>query len=331
MRPPCRQEQVLVADQGTLGMGTELQYAVHLLATLPKNNCDAINTSDAREFFKNRLLKENTQRIGFDKLQDSMDRFLEEYNRESLRKTMLTHEEIFKDQVRELHRLYKVQKMMMAELRNKETKLHPFAHPSPRTMEVLPKSTDIDSRTGFWSPRIGSETDHSPYPTTQTSSGYNFHIHGIKADPRLQERSISYCGDNLRMPRGFDLEQPAEEDILTDVSAIEDQVGPSKNKIHVNNTYPPKFYTDGESEIELTLSIGCSIGKKKPNSHQPHSSLELRQLGPSTSIRSGRGEECSDPTNTMSTESATFDQERQHPPWLFQALSLNRTGASTEL
>ncbi|KAL5065956.1 hypothetical protein RYX36_027693 [Vicia faba] len=38
---------------------------------------------------------------------------------ESIKKTMKLHEDIFKHQVRELHRIYNVQKMLMNELKNK--------------------------------------------------------------------------------------------------------------------------------------------------------------------------------------------------------------------
>ncbi|XP_073137906.1 uncharacterized protein [Henckelia pumila] len=40
---------------------------------------------------------------------------------ESMKKTMLTHEQIFKQQVKELHRLYDLQKMLMHELRNEQS------------------------------------------------------------------------------------------------------------------------------------------------------------------------------------------------------------------
>ncbi|CAL5199308.1 unnamed protein product [Lathyrus oleraceus] len=44
---------------------------------------------------------------------------LDRNNIESIKKTMQMHEDIFKHQVRELHRIYDVQKMLMNELRNK--------------------------------------------------------------------------------------------------------------------------------------------------------------------------------------------------------------------
>ncbi|EOA13898.1 hypothetical protein CARUB_v10027014mg [Capsella rubella] len=48
-----------------------------------------------------------------------MDRFLEKQNAESIRHTMQTQEDIFKQQVRELHRVYNTQKMMMNQLKHR--------------------------------------------------------------------------------------------------------------------------------------------------------------------------------------------------------------------
>ncbi|KAK9097198.1 hypothetical protein Sjap_022695 [Stephania japonica] len=42
-----------------------------------------------------------------------MERILNPYEKESMRMAMLKHEETFKEQVLELHRLYKIQKMLM--------------------------------------------------------------------------------------------------------------------------------------------------------------------------------------------------------------------------
>ncbi|CAH2069644.1 unnamed protein product, partial [Thlaspi arvense] len=49
----------------------------------------------------------------------SMDRFLEKQNAESIRHTMQAQEDIFKQQVRELHKVYNIQKMMMNQLKHR--------------------------------------------------------------------------------------------------------------------------------------------------------------------------------------------------------------------
>ncbi|KAJ0965626.1 hypothetical protein J5N97_026764 [Dioscorea zingiberensis] len=140
-------------------MSTKLQSQcpLNLFNTLLKNNSD-VSTQGFR--------------TAFNQLQDSMDRSLEQHNsKESMKNMILKHEELFKHQVCELHRLYRVQKMLMRELLNKQ---------------------GIDTRTRHWS---------------NTKAGSSSHE--------------------------FDLE--GEEDSLT----------------------------DEESELELTLSIGCAAGKKK--------------------------------------------------------------------
>ncbi|KAG2310780.1 hypothetical protein Bca52824_022337 [Brassica carinata] len=48
-----------------------------------------------------------------------MDRSLEKQKAESIRHTMQTQEDVFKQQVRELHRVYKIQKIMMDQLRHR--------------------------------------------------------------------------------------------------------------------------------------------------------------------------------------------------------------------
>ncbi|KAJ0266874.1 hypothetical protein HA466_0007970 [Hirschfeldia incana] len=49
----------------------------------------------------------------------SMDRFLEKQNAESIRRTMQAQEDLFKQQVRELHRVYNIQKKMMEQLKHR--------------------------------------------------------------------------------------------------------------------------------------------------------------------------------------------------------------------
>ncbi|KAL3841053.1 hypothetical protein ACJIZ3_025644 [Penstemon smallii] len=51
-----------------------------------------------------------------------MDRMLESKKIDSMKQTMLMHEQIFKKQVQELHRLYDVQKKLMHELKNAITR-----------------------------------------------------------------------------------------------------------------------------------------------------------------------------------------------------------------
>lgn len=73
-------------------MGTELQYVLN-----PLNTEGDIGESWA--YSRERFSKENIT-TGFDWLQESMDRMLEQCNRESVRMMMLKQEKIFKEQVK---------------------------------------------------------------------------------------------------------------------------------------------------------------------------------------------------------------------------------------
>lgn len=55
---------------------------------------------DDWDYFKNKELKVDFKRTCIDKLHNSMDRILEQNNVETIKKTMMMHEDMFKHQVR---------------------------------------------------------------------------------------------------------------------------------------------------------------------------------------------------------------------------------------
>lgn len=186
----------------------------------------------------------------------------------------------------------------------------------------------------YWRSTTNSDVKHSHFintsrPTTPTTYGLNFNLESLRDDPSSRERSGSCSGEAIRMPRGFDLERPAEEDISTGVSAIdEDQAGPSSH-MAIRSQKRSINGSDEDSEVELTLSIGSSSSKKTSKSYQPQLGLcESSHKGITepaasfASFKTDRGDDCSDPSTPMSSSSATFDQERNRPHWLFQGLKL---------
>ncbi|XP_021277597.1 uncharacterized protein LOC110411666 [Herrania umbratica] len=297
-------------------MGTKLERAVNPLATSQNSNSCSFTVHFVDDYFRTRTLKENSQKIGLERSGSCMDRMLERHNMESIRKTMEMHEDTFKHQVRELHRLYSVQKMLMDEVK-KEIKQNRF-WTTPMT------SFDVNQ----------SHFINQQQLTAQTTCGYTFHAQG---DPSSRERSGSCSGDTMKVARGFDLERPAEEDISAEVSAVdhEDQAGRG-SLMHSRINQMSIEGSDEDSEVKLTLSIGGSSSKKTPTNSKPHSQelgctnsqpihKEIRELHSSASFKSQSGEDCSGPNTPMSSSSATFDQDRKRPHWLFQGLSINRT------
>ncbi|GLU10448.1 hypothetical protein SLE2022_272490 [Rubroshorea leprosula] len=265
-------------------MGTKLEFAVNPLAKSSKSNSFTLHCVDDWSNFRTGglILKESCQ--------NSMDRhkMLESHNRESIRRTMQMHEDVFKHQVRELHRLYSVQRMLMDEFK-KEVKQN--------------KS---------WNPT--------------RSSNISFQFQDRKDDQVSREGSGSCSGDTMRMIRGFDLERLAavagpEEDNSGEVSIVEDQTGPRPTNFP-RSTQMSLDGSDEDSEVELTLSIGSSSGKKRARNTGKGI---VRELDSSASFKSDRGGNCSGSNTPISSSSASLDQERKRPHWLFQSLSINRT------
>ncbi|KAJ1433464.1 hypothetical protein SESBI_05998 [Sesbania bispinosa] len=277
-------------------MGTKIEYSINLLATLVDSNNIAVGGVDVWQYYQNKgRLTNNRHSIGINKLEGPMDRRLDRNNIESIKKTMQMHEDIFKHQVRELHRVYNVQKMLMDELKNKI-----------RQQKFLNPMNDMDVR--------HPHSIEQQHQTTQISYGSDFHAQSLREDLGSRERSGSFCGDTIKMQRGFDLEKPAEEDILTRERGFDEgEAGPSSHSAFQSCKISTGDSNE-EMEVDLTLSIGVSQVK----------SSDMPQLACSDSPngKSDRVGECSDPTTPMSSSTVTFTQERKGPHWLSQSLQL---------
>ncbi|OAY64662.1 hypothetical protein ACMD2_20234 [Ananas comosus] len=306
-------------------MGTKLHGVHKLVTSLMKNESYGIvrkgskNHPESWEIFQNIFPKTNF-RIWFNHFRkDSMDRFHQQYNRELVRNTILKHEEIFRQQVHELHRLYRVQKSLMAELSGKSTNFHSISDVSNKAI--------TDSTARFRCSTSTSETSHSshlsnthhstPVQASEYSSmqQYNTIRPGLNSLCELR----TYCEDPHRTnkcfsKKCFDLEQPAKEYVSTEVELTEkDQTTFSKK--HLREKISTEV-SEGESDIELTLSIGGLCEDHSTSKHQLQMGKESRC---SKMIRPERGEE----RNEMS--SGHNEEGSQRPPWLFQSLSLNPT------
>ncbi|KAM7260580.1 hypothetical protein ACFE04_011253 [Oxalis oulophora] len=143
-------------------MGTKLDYAINVLETCSSNRSTYRVDDWEWDCFKST----SSGRIS------AMDGGHENQNMESIRRTMHMHEDIFKHQVQELHRLYNVQKMLMKEIINQ------------------------------------SQFANQRQSLTQTT--YNFHIPKLRDD--RPATTSSYAEENSRMTRGFNLDRPVAEE-----------------------------------------------------------------------------------------------------------------------
>ncbi|KAK7291877.1 hypothetical protein RIF29_07379 [Crotalaria pallida] len=212
----CQKAAILVLL--ITGMGTKVEYSINLLATsVDSNNLTVGGGVDVWDHNQNKESKDNRQK-----------RMIDRNNLELIKKTMQMHEDIFKHQVRELHRVYSVQRMLMDELKKKN---------SEQKFQTLMNGIEV-SHPYF------IEQQHQ---TAQISHWPNIHV------------------QSMNMERGFDLERPAEEEIFTGPRGIDEgEAGPSSYIAFQScKTSTSGYeYDEEEMEVDLTLSIGTSNFKK---------------------------------------------------------------------
>ncbi|XP_010913686.1 uncharacterized protein [Elaeis guineensis] len=205
-------------------MGTVLQHPLNIFTTLP-NNYDEINKRSGNSYTRTNY----DCKLG---IRTGLKLFLEPMDRDSVKKTMLKQEEIFKQQVRELHRLYQAQKQLMAEIRSDDGTSRSFCH------------------------------DNRHQSTSQLSS----------ENSRLNryESFENICLEGpFREPKSFDLEQPVVE--TTKENIAHDQASSSWRHLRQGTAVEGP---DIDTDVELTLSIGCGAQKKKPK-HGLHLDSEI--------------------------------------------------------
>lgn len=229
--------------------------------------------------------------------------------------------------MQDLHRLYTVQKIRMAEIRTKQEKLQ-----SPT---IATSIGFADTRARFRGSTSTSETSHSSHvsSTHQSAAHLNSeyssqHHYHTRVGPSSQELSI-FSEDPLRARKGFDLRQVAEEYTFIEDRRTQDQTtNLGKHLKEKIETEGSDLGTEDESDVELTLSIGCGTDMKRSKhslclnnetSCSNSTPSDTKPLLLSTTSRPQGAEECGD-------HSTGFDRESlQTPPWLFQALDLNKT------
>ncbi|CAI9098469.1 OLC1v1035120C1 [Oldenlandia corymbosa var. corymbosa] len=276
-------------------MGTKLQCALNPFSGTTSNNTFAVNqvTTDWRA---PRPLERGVRQHSMDEIFD-----FQSHKKETIKKTMLMHEDIFQLQVKELHRLYDRQMKLMCELkRQKEYKCSPLGM----------KDANISQFT-MWQKQMQDIRSNFPICGSTYDSG---------------ERSASCSGESQRIAKeAFYLERVAEQD---------------QERPNCHRPLPGMPMNTGgsdeEIDVELTLSIGGTKSRKRPSSKERKiCSLELEGLGSDSSrlqlssnsvlMKIDTRDELCDNSPSLSSSSATQKQDKTISNWQFQDLSLNRT------
>nr|XP_027066304.1 uncharacterized protein LOC113692132 isoform X2 [Coffea arabica] len=102
-------------------MATKFQYAINPLATA-SNNSFAVNQNSDWGYSRETGARGQSEESALHHFKHSMDHEMFDLQKiESIKKTMLLHEDIFQRQVIELHRLYNLQMKLMYELKKEMT------------------------------------------------------------------------------------------------------------------------------------------------------------------------------------------------------------------
>lgn len=206
---------------------------------------------------------------------------------------MLMQEQVFKQQVEELHRLYNLQKKVMQDIEN---------------------GLKLRKETAAKTDRTNSE--FTIRPQIATESKQSFQPFSARNDPKEASGS-SNSAENARMPIKFDLETTPSSSI----HQFEEQKELERTD------------EEADVEVELTLSIGHCTRKQRSKSHlhnfnnklelqncDDHQSNEAQELG-SSSNKPDKGEAYGHQSSIISSSSVY--QENTRPHWLLQDLSLN--------
>lgn len=216
-----------------------------------------------------------------------------QHNKEFLKQTMLKQEEIFRGQVRELHRLYHVQKLLMAELRNKDD-TSKFAPPARQTSPLMfqfgPEHIQSEGKRNFWDALTGSVTD-------KDNIGYRQPIWGMdrqqsigsdflgQSIPNVLQEIKDDSQDFYRLQpsratcRTFDLEQPAVE-YMNDKDTYPNEEDTTL-RIYVDDTAKLdksssfRMCLEPDTDVQLTLATGGKKGKTEQSGKQSRPSLGL--------------------------------------------------------
>ncbi|XP_010258910.1 PREDICTED: uncharacterized protein LOC104598504 [Nelumbo nucifera] len=252
-------------------MGTKVQCKSYLPGyySMRDLNEDA-NSGSWPLYYENKTLKSGHCYNGFSS-RPTTDGYLG-YDKEVLKQTMLMHESIFRKQVYELHRLYKIQKSLMDELRMKE--LHKYTLPVETTQSSLFSSqlSSEDAQKTRHIPSLPLVNSACSKPSVcdseKTQPPFSFRKeNGIHTCPAPTQKGSS-SKDKLsessskKFPRKmFDLQLPADEYIDSEEGEpLEEE---KASEISVVTNYPLRNSGAAhDRDVKLSLGSGGNPGSQ---------------------------------------------------------------------
>ncbi|KAJ1260615.1 hypothetical protein BS78_10G245800 [Paspalum vaginatum] len=219
------------------GMATDLLHIHRILSALLEITGITITRDikgrDTVRKIANFFLKASEQNI-LCTLKEPMDKHSKQDSKELVRRTIMEHDKVFRQQVHELHRLYHVQKSLMAELgcenhsfQSRIEETHEMVQGSRSNLKTSPSTSETNQ-----SARFGNAQHLTPQQVPE-------HLNLQECEPGT---CLSLFGEeNSTVKEGFHTERPPDN-----CKSVECE----------------SWSASVESDLDLKLSIG-------PSSHSP--------------------------------------------------------------
>ncbi|KAG6656980.1 uncharacterized protein LOC122307098 isoform X2 [Carya illinoinensis] len=264
----------------------------------------------------------------------------EEYEKELLRQTILKHETIFRNQLHELHRLYKLQRDLMKNIRGIEPHKHLISAWKSQSSNVFPSEDDkkrwqmptlslMDSSYGIPSSDLDNIQTHCNSvkgTTMQSNCGHTQSAARWKDCESVEPKSSQL------QRRFFDLEIPADEFINKDV----EQQGFSE--VSGMHGYPPcrtneiAFKRDEKLSICLgnnADALGSTMHLRKTSPMDPNETIQVEE--PSASVIIGNNYRPKDKMQRQNLSASAYSSFKLLGKEFSQNMHNERDGAVSNL
>ncbi|KAJ9170590.1 hypothetical protein P3X46_018687 [Hevea brasiliensis] len=222
-----------------------------------------------------------------------MENFLKPYDKEYMRMAMLKHEETFKEQLHELHRLYRIQKILMRNIGNNRT------------------STHCQELCNFKNGISFVQNNHAHSEMQQKPK--------MKLD--LQRPAEDYAAESSSRDRALELIDESEIELTLGLSSYHNQRRKEPETPLTSDSGPSlSSPSSGSSHINRTSSLSHQIMNTK-REESGGRELGLVQVPDMTTLGGYQSEN----KTSIDVDEQLRQKRLKQPPWLFQALSLNMT------
>ncbi|KAJ6827839.1 uncharacterized protein M6B38_365270 [Iris pallida] len=211
------------------------------------------------------------------------------YDREMLKQAMLEHEAVFRKQVWELHRLYRIQKSLMDELKNQDL------YQVPVEMETsgcytYSSQMSYETKQNIWQmPHLTTINTSYNREAVVGTDNVNPSLNLMQSNEVSTEKGSSLAGGKLldcklknHPKRTIDLQLPADVYIDTEDSERTNREDMFRTSFRATGHVSSVYDVEDEREVKLTLGISgdpsCSYSTKKFD-RQRQSRQSINSLG----------------------------------------------------